>query len=168
MKLTKQIVKDLEELSQIVGVASREKRVVKAIEKKINGLVDKIEKILGTKVQVDYVQASVRTMLADKTLMGRLGKFHLIYSMGLFDYLNTPVAKVVFESLYRLLNQGGELIIGNFHISNPSRNFMEYWGDWYLIHRTEAEFRDLMPDADSADTHVIFEETRSQMFLHTP
>jgi len=41
--LSKQIVKDLEELSQIVGVASREKRVVKAIEKKIKGLADKIE-----------------------------------------------------------------------------------------------------------------------------
>jgi extracellular factor (EF) 3-hydroxypalmitic acid methyl ester biosynthesis protein len=129
-------------------------------------LVDKIEKISGAKVQVDYVQASVRTMLADKTIMDRLGKFHFIYSMGLFDYLSTPVAKIVIESLYRLLKQGGELIIGNFHVSNPSRNFMEYWGDWYLIHRTESEIRDLLPDADSADAHVIFEETRSQMFLH--
>ena len=43
MKLTKQITKDLEELSQIVGVASREKRVVKAIQKKIKGLANKIE-----------------------------------------------------------------------------------------------------------------------------
>ena len=129
-------------------------------------LVDKIEKSSGAKVQVDYVEASVRTMLADKTVMGGLGKFHFIYSMGLFDYLATPVAKVVIESLYRLLNPGGELIIGNFHVSNPSRNFMEYWGDWYLIHRTEAELRDLLPNADSADADVIFEETRSQMFLH--
>jgi len=43
IELTKQIIKDLEELSQIVGVASREKRVVKAIQKKIKGLADKIE-----------------------------------------------------------------------------------------------------------------------------
>jgi extracellular factor (EF) 3-hydroxypalmitic acid methyl ester biosynthesis protein len=129
-------------------------------------LIDKIEKISGTKVQVDYVEASVRTMLADKTIMGSLGKFHFIYSMGLFDYLATPVAKVVIESLYRLLNQGGELIIGNFHVSNPSRNFMEYWGDWYLIHRTEDELRNLLPDADSAEVDIIFEDTRSQMFLH--
>ncbi|NHJ47396.1 MAG: M42 family metallopeptidase [Asgard group archaeon] len=43
MKLTKQIVKDLEELSQIVGVSSRESRVVEAIKKKIEDLVDEIK-----------------------------------------------------------------------------------------------------------------------------
>jgi len=134
--------------------------------KEATKLVDKIEKSSGAKVHIDYVEASVRTMLSDKTIMGNLGKFHFIYSMGLFDYLNTPVGKVVMESLYRLLDQGGELIIGNFHVANPSRNFMEYWGDWYLIHRTENELRNLLPDADSAEVDIIFEDTRSQMFLH--
>lgn len=41
--MTNQIVEDLEELSQIVGVSSRETRVVKAIEKKIKNLVDEIK-----------------------------------------------------------------------------------------------------------------------------
>jgi endoglucanase len=41
--VTKTIVNDLKELSQIVGVSSREGRVVKAIEKKIKALVDDIK-----------------------------------------------------------------------------------------------------------------------------
>ncbi|NHK30279.1 MAG: M42 family metallopeptidase [Asgard group archaeon] len=40
--MTNAIVKNLEELSQIVGVSSRESRVVKAIKKKIENLVDDI------------------------------------------------------------------------------------------------------------------------------
>jgi extracellular factor (EF) 3-hydroxypalmitic acid methyl ester biosynthesis protein len=86
--------------------------------------------------------------------------------MGLFDYLSTPVAKAVLEKLYQLLIPGGELVIGNFHVSNPSKYFMEYWGDWYLMHRTEEEFKDLLKDLNSAAVSIIFEDTRSQMFLH--
>ena len=86
--------------------------------------------------------------------------------MGLFDYLATPVAKAVIEKLYQLLIPGGELVIGNFHVSNPSKYFMEYWGDWYLMHRTEEEFKDLLKEPNSAAVSIIFEKTRSQMFLH--
>jgi len=42
MELTKQITKDLEELSQIVGVSSREERVVKAIKKKVGSQADEV------------------------------------------------------------------------------------------------------------------------------
>jgi endoglucanase len=43
IKMSKQIVKDLEELSQLIGVSSRESRVVEAIKKKIVDLVDEIK-----------------------------------------------------------------------------------------------------------------------------
>lgn len=43
IELTKQITKDLEELSQIVGVSSREERVVKAIKKKVEAQADEVK-----------------------------------------------------------------------------------------------------------------------------
>ena len=43
IELTKQIAKDLEELSQIVGVSSREERVVKAIKKKVEPQADEVK-----------------------------------------------------------------------------------------------------------------------------
>ena len=127
--------------------------------------IDEIERKLGAKAQVDYVQASVRSMITNKVFKGDKGKFHFIYSMGLFDYLSTPVAMRVMERLYDLLSPQGYLVVGNFHVSNVSRNFMEYWGDWYLIHRTKDEIRNLLKSAHAEDVSVIFENTGNQLFL---
>ena len=76
--------------------------------------------------------------------------------MGLFDYLTPPVARAVLEKLYQLLKPGGELMIGNFHVSNPSKYYMEYWADWVLYYRTEEEFRDLPKDPTTAKVSLFF------------
>jgi extracellular factor (EF) 3-hydroxypalmitic acid methyl ester biosynthesis protein len=128
--------------------------------------VSEMEKKYGQKIDAEYANVSVRLMFSRNSFAQHMGKFHFIYSMGLFDYLSTPVAKAVIEKLYQLLIPGGELVIGNFHVSNPSKCFMEYWGDWYLMHRTEEEFKSMFKDLNSATVAINFEETRSQMFLH--
>ena len=124
-----------------------------------------LEKKLGTKIEVEFLNESVRTMLTTPKLDKMWGQFDYIYSMGLFDYLTTPVAKAVIEKLYQTLKIGGKMAIGNFHISNPSRFYMEYWLDWVLYYRTENEFIDLLKNVHSAETKVLFEDTGSQMFL---
>lgn len=129
-------------------------------------LVHKIEKRFDCNIEVDYLNFSVRTMLFSRKLQQKLGQFDFIYSMGLFDYLATPVAKAVLKNLFRLLKPGGEMVIGNFHISNPSKYYMEYWCDWALFHRTETEFVNMFDDSESKKICVLFENTRSQMFLH--
>ncbi|GAH98529.1 unnamed protein product, partial [marine sediment metagenome] len=67
------------------------------------------------KIEVDYLNASVRTMLATRQLIKEWGQFDFIYSMGLFDYLTPPVATAVLGRLYQLLKPGGDMLIGNFH-----------------------------------------------------
>jgi extracellular factor (EF) 3-hydroxypalmitic acid methyl ester biosynthesis protein len=125
-----------------------------------------IEKKLGRHIEVDYLNESVRTMLKTRQLDKLWGSFDYIYSMGLFDYLTPPVAKAVIGKLYKILNVGGEMAIGNFHISNASRFYMEYWLDWVLFYRTEQDFIELLKNETSAETNVLFEDTGSQMFLH--
>ncbi len=125
-----------------------------------------IEKKLGAEVEADYLNESVRTLLKTAELSKRWGNFDYIYSMGLFDYLTPPVAKAVMGKLYQILNIGGEMAIGNFHISNASRYYMEYWLDWVLYYRTEHDFIDLLRNAQSAKSKILFEDTGSQMFLH--
>jgi extracellular factor (EF) 3-hydroxypalmitic acid methyl ester biosynthesis protein len=129
-------------------------------------LINEIEKKFNRKVNVDYLECSVRTMLFSRKLKQNLGQFDFIYSMGLFDYLAAPVAKAVLKNLYQILKPGGKMVIGNFHVSNPSKYYMDYWCDWVLLHRTEEEFIDLSKDCASADVSVFFESTGSQMFLH--
>ena len=124
-----------------------------------------IEKKLGQKIEADFLNESVRTMLKNPELGKSWGNFDYIYSMGLFDYLTPPVAKAVIGKLYQILNVDGEMIIGNFHISNASRYYMEYWLDWVLYYRTEHDFLDLLKNAPSAETKIVFEDTGSQMFM---
>jgi extracellular factor (EF) 3-hydroxypalmitic acid methyl ester biosynthesis protein len=128
--------------------------------------IAKIEEKLGATVDVSYLNESVRTLLKTAKLSKIWGNFDYIYSMGLFDYLTPPVAKAVIGKLFQILNAGGEMAIGNFHISNPSRYYMEYWLDWVLYYRTEHDFMDLLKNVKSAQTNILFEDTGSQMFLH--
>ena len=129
-------------------------------------IVDQIEKRLGRTVPVTYLNESVRTMLATRHLEEKWGQFDFVYSMGLFDYLTPPVAAAVIRKLYDLLIPEGEMTIGNFHVSNPSKHYMEYWLDWVLYYRNESEFKELLGDVSTAETRVSFEDTRVQMFLH--
>ncbi len=130
------------------------------------GLVGEIESALHTEISVDFIKESVRTMLVTRGLKDRWGQFHFIYSMGLFDYLTAPVAAAVLKKLYQLLQQGGELAIGNFFVTNPSRYYMEYWHDWKIIHRTEDDFRQMAEGLPGAEVSVLFDRTGIQMLLH--
>ena len=128
-------------------------------------LVFDIEEKCDCKVDVDYQKCSIRTMLFSKKLVQKIGQFDFIYSMGLFDYLAMPVAKALFKHLFKLLEPGGEMVIGNFHVSNPSKYYMEYWCDWALFHRTEEELMDILADCGRVEPSILYENTRSQMFL---
>ncbi|HJW75973.1 MAG TPA: class I SAM-dependent methyltransferase [Thermoleophilia bacterium] len=127
--------------------------------------IDEVQGRIGTAVSARAVRQSVRTMLRTPSLRDDWGRFDVIYSMGLFDYLVGPVARAVLTKLYDLLDPGGELIIGNFHVGNPTRIYMEYWMDWVLFYRTEEEMLALAAGLPGGRARIDFEETRSQMFL---
>jgi len=129
-------------------------------------IVKNIEDTVGLAPKVDYVQGSIRTMLFSRKLRQEWGQFDFIYALGIFDYLTSRVAKAVLDRLCELLSPGGELVIGNYHISNPSKYFMGYWGDWFLIHRTEKEFKGLFQNNPKDKVSLLYDETGSQMFLH--
>ena len=69
-------------------------------------VASEIEKKLGVAPAVEYAQGSVRLMLFSRKIKQKWGQFHFIYSMGLFDYLNSRVATAVLDRLYRLLETG--------------------------------------------------------------
>ncbi len=125
-----------------------------------------IEARRKAKVNVQYLNESVRTMLRIKNISEKWGRYHFIYSMGLFDYLAAPVARALVKKLYDMLLPGGHVLIGNYHVDNPTRWYMEYWMDWVLLYRTEQDFLDLTREIENVQARVFFEDTRAQMFLH--
>jgi extracellular factor (EF) 3-hydroxypalmitic acid methyl ester biosynthesis protein len=127
--------------------------------------IHRIEKSFGRTIQAEYLRDSVRTMLRTPELHEKWGRFHFIYSMGLFDYLTQPVAKAVIGKIYSLLEPGGFMFIGNYHFQNKSRWFMEYWLDWVLYYRSEDDMNDLVSDIETATASIMFEGSECQMFL---
>jgi extracellular factor (EF) 3-hydroxypalmitic acid methyl ester biosynthesis protein len=127
--------------------------------------IRRIEEARGVRASVDEVVESVRTMLRVRDLAGRFGRHHFVYSMGLFDYLTTPVARAVLGRLWELVLPGGTLLIGNFHVDCASRTYLDYWCDWSLFYRDEDGMRALADGLEGARVELLFEETRSQMFL---
>lgn len=72
-------------------------------------------------------------------------QYDLIYSTGLFDYLDVRVGARLVSNLKRLIKPDGLLVIANVteKYNNPSAGWMEWVADWYLIYRTKKEFLDL-------------------------
>ena len=127
--------------------------------------IRRTEAARGIRISVECVSESVRTMLRARDLGERFGRHHFVYSMGLFDYLTTPVARAVLSRLWELVLPGGTLLVGNFHVGCASRTYLDYWCDWSLFYRTEEAFLELAKGLEGARVELVFEETRSQMFL---
>lgn len=66
-------------------------------------------------------------------------KYDLIWSAGMFDYLEKRVAVILLKKIWRNLKENGRIIFGNFSPQNPTRKGMELVGRWYLIHRTASD-----------------------------
>ena len=65
--------------------------------------------------------------------------YDLIWSAGLFDYFKDKHFVYLLKKYYAYVKEGGEMIIGNFNVENPSRKIMEILGDWFLFHRSKDE-----------------------------
>jgi extracellular factor (EF) 3-hydroxypalmitic acid methyl ester biosynthesis protein len=101
---------------------------------------------LGRAPLVDRVRTSVRELLCEPDPVGRWGRFDFIYSMGLFDYLETPVAARLLRRLRGLLTETGTVCVGNF-TNHPTRTCLDWWMDWPLIYRSPEELAALAAPA---------------------
>ncbi len=77
-----------------------------------------------------------------------LSDVDLLYSMGLFDYLQQPLARRTTSCLFNLLAPGGRLLIGNLCRVPDSTWMMEYGVAWHLVYRQEGEMLDLGAETD--------------------
>jgi extracellular factor (EF) 3-hydroxypalmitic acid methyl ester biosynthesis protein len=126
------------ELGQHLEIAliDQEERVLTYCERTLSPLAVK------TGLKVQFIGESVRRLLTTRKLKEALGERDFIYSAGLFDYLNHRSFQALLAVLYDALAPSGHLIVGNVASHNPSRVFMEYCLDWFLIHRSPEELLD--------------------------
>ena len=100
--------------------------------------------LLGSPDNVNFVRENVVRLALKKDLERQLPqRYDLIYSSGLFDYLDERVSVRLIENISKLLTRDGALAISDVRdkYSNPSVHFMEWVGDWNLIYRDDEVFR---------------------------
>jgi extracellular factor (EF) 3-hydroxypalmitic acid methyl ester biosynthesis protein len=96
--------------------------------------------------RVTFMRESVRNILGAEQLSESLGLYDLVYSAGLFDYLNPKTFRALLGALYQCTVAGGELAVGNVASHNPTRWWMDYALDWQLHHRSREELLELADD----------------------
>jgi 2-polyprenyl-3-methyl-5-hydroxy-6-metoxy-1,4-benzoquinol methylase len=125
-------------------------------------------------VERDYAAYGVEALLMSvrQLLTGRakLGQFDLVYSTGLFDYVQQTTAQRLTYSLFQMLRPGGKLVLANFlpHIHINGVGYMETYMDWKLICRTRHEMDDLtfeIPEDDIEEVRLFKREKRNIVFL---
>jgi SAM-dependent methyltransferase len=94
-------------------------------------------------------------------------KFDLVWSAGLFDYLNDDAFAATVRRLLTMVKPGGRIIIGNFNTVNPTRPFMELVTEWYLIHRSAQDLIRLATEAGAPvnQVSVLSEAEQVNLFL---
>ena len=74
---------------------------------------------------------------------GLLDGVDLLICAGLFDYLDDAAAAALLSRFWQSLRPGGQAWVFNFAPHNPSRAYMEWIGNWYLLYRTADQMRDV-------------------------
>lgn len=94
-------------------------------------------------------------------------EFDLVWSAGLFDYLHDSLFVKFLKRLAKNTKIGGELVIGNFAETNPTRAYMELF-DWQLFHRSPDDLRRLATEAGFSHDQIEVrnEELGINLFLH--
>ncbi|MBV9124017.1 MAG: methyltransferase type 12, partial [Planctomycetes bacterium] len=97
-----------------------------------------------------------------------LGTFDLVYSTGLFDYLQAAAAQRLVTNMFQKLRPRGKVMVANFLPGVRDLGYMESYMDWYLIYRTRQEMIEIslgIPQSDIRDIRIFTEENENIIFL---
>lgn len=91
---------------------------------------------------------------------------HLIYSIGLIDYLEDEHVVKLLDWVHDQLVPGGTVVVGNFVVGNPDKAVMDHVFEWRLNHRTPEDLQRLFGESKFLDTPVDVrrEEERINLF----
>ena len=130
----------------------------------------RLQRVVNTKwkdrVSLLHLHDSIRHLLRGAAVFAGHGAFDLVYSCGLFDYLQLPSGVSLCRSLFSLVAPGGRLYVGNMVPSCASRWVMELHLDWFLVYRERSQMLEMARmAAPGFAAEMVEEPTRVNPFL---
>jgi extracellular factor (EF) 3-hydroxypalmitic acid methyl ester biosynthesis protein len=150
--------RDLAEIYSLIDPARLQTVCVEADEHAINYAKELNEAHAS---QVEFIHRNIFRFNTEE-------QFDIVWSAGLFDYFEDKIFVKLLRKFMSWTKPGGEVIIGNFGDHNPTRNYMELMGDWYLHHRSAEELMNMALEAGASrgDVSVGREDEGVNLFLH--
>ena len=117
--------------------------------------------------QVDYRRENLYRIGRRLATRKLLESADLIFCVGLFDYLEMDKARQMLNAFWTSILPLGKVMVFNFSPDNPSRAYMEWLGNWYLIYRTCEDLRALGDAAGipEVDLQIDVEAAGVNLFL---
>jgi extracellular factor (EF) 3-hydroxypalmitic acid methyl ester biosynthesis protein len=148
-------------------------------------VLELFQEISPEKIRVHCVDLDPNAIQYAKNLLGNLSdniqftrsnifkfdtteQYDLVWSAGLFDYFNDQDFVKALSKLFSWCAVGGEVVVGNFSVDNPTRSYMEKAYDWFLYHRTEDQLKQLASNVgtEPIQSQVKSESLKVNLFLH--
>jgi len=127
------------------------------------------KQLVNSASNVNFLQKNVVRLALNKDIKREIPyEYDLIYSAGLFDYLDERVAIRLLGNLRRLLKKNGMILIANFgnKYNNSSVGLMEWVTEWFLIYRTELEFKRIFLQAGFPEQNlkILFQPNKVVLY----
>lgn len=97
--------------------------------------------------QLQLVRENLFRLAQSSRSGGFLDGADVLVCSGLFDYLDNATAATLLARFWQALRPAGQAWVFNFAPHNPSRAYMEWIGNWYLIYRTAEQMREVAAQA---------------------
>jgi hypothetical protein len=106
--------------------------------------------------QLTAVSANLFRLAQRPQIAALLDGADLIFCPGIFDYLDEAAAVQMLKALWECLADGGRLTVFQFAPHNPSRAYMEWIANWYLIYRDEQQLRAIVQAVGDFESSAEF------------
>ena len=90
---------------------------------------------------------NVLRLVSSRGAIRRYGKFDIVYSIGLFDYIPDEPLIAILKSCRELLNPGGVAYINFKDIEKYDKTPYQWWMDWHFFARTVDDCKQLFSHA---------------------
>ncbi|RPE05692.1 class I SAM-dependent methyltransferase [Chitinophaga lutea] len=149
------------DLAEVYGEIDPQRLHTVCVEADINAISYAKELNEAHAAQVQFEHQNIFRYTADR-------QHDIVWSAGLFDYFEDEIFIKLLRKFMGWTKPGGEVIIGNFSDQNPTQNFMELIGDWYLHHRSAEALTEMAiaAGAPRKAVHVGSEAEGVNLFLH--